>query len=250
MINDLRYNTTWYFDMLEILCQQMLSYIRRSRITTSLEIQRILLECTLRWKYYYIKQLGYHVHNKVMNQEYLSKGVRSIANRNYITLNEDNTVSEGVKVMRDNDISSIIVTNKNTQRPSGIVTERDILYRVIGEDRNPSETALRSIMSHPLVSIYDNTSIKEAISIMRNKHIRRLIVKKTDDSILGITTLRSAVGNIPSQGIDLAEVELPGETPSENIGNLAMIICPYCQTTFEDKEKIDKHMDTVHLLNC
>lgn len=85
---------------------------------------------------------------------------------------------------------------------------------------------------------------------MRNSHIRRLIVKKSDDSILGITILRSAVGNIPSQGIDLAEVELPGETPSENIGKLQMIICPYCQTTFEDKEKIDKHMNTVHLLNC
>ena len=131
-------DTIWYFDMSEILCQQMLSYIRRSRITTLLEIRRILLECTLPWKYYYINQFGYHVHNIMMNQEYLSKGVRSITNRNYITLNEDNTVSEGVKVMRDNDISSIIVTNKNTQRPSGIVTERYILYRVIGEDRNLS----------------------------------------------------------------------------------------------------------------
>ncbi|MGB8035539.1 MAG: CBS domain-containing protein [Nitrososphaeraceae archaeon] len=186
----------------------------------------------------------------MMNQGYLSKDVRSITNRNYITLNEDNTVTEGVKVMCDSDISSIIVANKNTQRPTGIVTERDILYRVIGQDRNPSETTLGSIMSHPLVSIYDNTPIKEAICIMRNRHIRRLIVKKSDDSILGITILRSAVGNIPSQGIDLAEVELPGETPSENIGKLQMIICPYCQTTFEDKEKIDKHMNTVHLLNC
>ena len=45
-------------------------------------------------------------------------------------------------------------------------------------------------------------------------------------------------------GIDLAEVELPGETSSENVGKLAVIICPYCQSTFEDKRKIDKHMDT------
>ena len=185
-----------------------------------------------------------------MNQEYLSRDIKSITDRNYITLNEDNTVSEGVKVMRDSDTSSIIVINKTTQQPVGIITERDILYRAIGEDRNPSETTLRSIMSHPLVSIDGKTSIKEAICIMRNRHMRRLMVKQPDDSILGITTLRSVIGNIPSQGIDLAEVELPGETPSENIGNPAMINCPYCQTTFEDKGKIDKHMDTVHLLNC
>jgi CBS domain-containing protein len=187
----------------------------------------------------------------LLNQEYyLSKDVGSITSRNYITLNEDNTVSEGVKVMRNGDMSSIIITNKSTQQPIGIVTERDMLYRVIGEDKNPSETTLRSIMSHPLVSINDKASVKEAICIMRNRHIRRLLVKKADGSILGISTLRSAIGNIPNQGIDLAEVELPGEIPSENIGNLAVIICPYCQSTFEDKRKIDKHMDTVHLLNC
>jgi CBS domain-containing protein len=99
------------------------------------------------------------------------------------------------------------------------------LYRVIGENRKASETTLRSITSHPLISVDDRTSIKEAICIMRNRHIRRLLVKKQDGSVLGTTTLRSAVGNIPSQGIDLAEVELPGENPSENIGKLAVIIC-------------------------
>jgi signal-transduction protein with cAMP-binding, CBS, and nucleotidyltransferase domain len=175
-----------------------------------------------------------------MNQDYLSKDIRSITNRNYVTLNEDNTVSEGVKVMRDSDTSSIIVTNKTSQQPTGIVTERDILYRVIGEDRNPAETTLRSIMSHPLVSIDDKVSVKEAICIMRNRHMRRVMVKKPDGSILGITTLRSTIGNIPSQGIDLAEVELPGETPTENIEKPAAVICPYCQTSFEDKGKIDR----------
>jgi CBS domain-containing protein len=197
----------------------------------------------------YINQLAHM--STLLNQEYyLSKDVGSIASRNYITLNEDNTVTEGVKLMRNSDTSSIIITNKSTQQPTGVVTERDILYRVIGEDKNPSETTLKSIMSHPLISINDKASIKEAICIMRNKHVRRVLVKKADGVISGITTLRSAIGNIPSQGIDLAELELPGETPSENIGKLAGIICPYCQSTFEDKRKIDKHMDTVHLLNC
>jgi predicted transcriptional regulator len=197
----------------------------------------------------YINQLAHM--STLLNQEYyLSKDVGSIASRNYITLNEDNKVTEGVKLMRNSDTSSIIITNKSTQQPTGVVTERDILYRVIGEDKNPSETTLKSIMSHPLISINDKASIKEAICIMRNKHVRRLLVKKADGGISGITTLRSAIGNIPSQGIDLAELELPGETPSENIGKLALIICPYCQSTFEDKRKIDKHMDTVHLLNC
>ena len=186
----------------------------------------------------------------MMNQEFLAKNITGITSRNYITLNEDNTVSDAVKAMRNGDVSSIIIATKTNQQPIGIVTERDILYRVIGEDRNPSETTLRSIMSRPLVSVSDKTSVKEAICIMRNTHIRRLLVKKQDDSILGMTTLRSAIGNIPSQGIDLAEVELPGESPSGSTGKLAMIVCPYCQSTFKDKEKIDEHINLAHLLNC
>ena len=74
--------------------------------------------------------------------------------------------------MCNGDMSSIIIPNKSTQEPIGIVTERDMLYRVIGEDKNPSETTLRSIMSHPLVSINDKASVKEAICIMRNRDIR------------------------------------------------------------------------------
>jgi CBS domain-containing protein len=92
----------------------------------------------------------------LLNQEYyLSKDVGSIASRNYITLNEDNTVSDGVKLMRNSDTSSIIITNRSTQQPTGIVTERDILYRVIG-----------------------------AICIMRNRYVRRLLVYSASLSLL------------------------------------------------------------------
>ncbi|HET7389857.1 MAG TPA: CBS domain-containing protein, partial [Nitrososphaeraceae archaeon] len=138
---------------------------------------------------------------------YLSKNIRSITTRNYITLNEDNRVSDGVNAMRTADVSSVIIVRKATQRPVGIITERDILYRVTGENKNPGETPLWSIMSRPLISIGDQASVIEAICMMRNRHIRRLIVRQQDGTVLGITTLRSAIGNIPSQGIDLAEVD-------------------------------------------
>jgi predicted transcriptional regulator len=58
----------------------------------------------------YINQLA-HMSTLLNREYYLSKDVGSIASRNYITLNEDNTVSDGVKLMRDSDISSIIITN-------------------------------------------------------------------------------------------------------------------------------------------
>jgi hypothetical protein len=78
---------------------------------------------------------------------------------------------------------------------------------------------------------------------MRNRYIRRLPIKKAG-KIIGIITLKRIIGNIPSQGMDLAEVEVPeGKKGSE-------IICPYCLQKFEDKEKTSKHINDVHLLNC
>jgi hypothetical protein len=44
---------------------------------------------------------------------------------------------------------------------------------------------------------------------MRSKHIRRLAVRNTGGKITGIITLMTVVGNIPSNKVDLAEVELP-----------------------------------------
>ena len=82
---------------------------------------------------------------------------------------------------------------------------------------------------------------------MRSKNIRRLAVQKMKGGeITGIVTLMSLVGNTPSQGIELAEVQLPKELIVEGRG---MIICPYCNSTFESKDEITRHIDESHILN-
>jgi len=180
-----------------------------------------------------------------MNTTYLSQNIANISDRNFTTLDEDNTIEQAVKVMRDKDTSSILVINKHSGEPVGMVTERDILHRVLAESKDPSQTTLKSIMSFPLISVNDGVSVREAITLMRNKHIRRLPVTKMRN-IIGLTTLKSTIGNIPSQGIELAEVELPEYI----VGKQREIICPYCQSRFEDKNKIGEHIDTLHILNC
>lgn len=178
-----------------------------------------------------------------MSVSYLSQNVGSIAERDFTNLDEDKTVAEAVRIMRDKDVSSILVTNKDSKEPISIVTERDLLHRVMAENKDSTNTTLKSIMSSPLISSDEESPIKEGICLMRNKHIRRLPVKKMG-KITGIVTLKTIIGNIPSQGIDLAEVESPKGREKE------IIICPYCQQRFEGKDKIVQHIDNVHLLNC
>jgi CBS domain-containing protein len=177
---------------------------------------------------------------------YLSQKVESIAEKNYVTLSEDTLVGEAAKVMRDKDVLSVlVVTSEKSNEPIGIITERDILYRVLAGNKGPFKVTLKNVMSSPLITIAEEESVKDAVILMRNKHIRRLAVKKAGgNSITGIITLKSIVGNVPSDKVDLAEVELPTNViEREKI----KIICPYCQSQFKDKAEMSKHIDRIHI---
>ena len=177
---------------------------------------------------------------------YLSQKIGSIAEKDYVTLSEDTLVGEAAKVMKDKDVLSVIVTSKNSNEPIGIVTERDILYRLVSENKGPFKVTLKDIMSSPLITIAEEESVKDAVLLMRSKHIRRLVVKNAGGSnnITGTITLMSIVGNVPSDKVDLAEVELPASVIQREG---AKIICPYCQSQFKDRAEISKHIDRIHI---
>lgn len=178
------------------------------------------------------------------SNSYLSLNVESIAEKNYVTLSEDTLVGEAAKVMKDKDVLSVLVTSKNSNEPIGILTERDMLYRVLAKNKGPFKVMLKKIMSSPLITIAEEESVKNAVLLMRGKHIRRLAVKNTGGNITGLITLMSIVGNVPSDKVDLAEVELPSNAIEREA---TKIICPYCQSQFKDKAEISKHIDRIHI---
>lgn len=115
-----------------------------------------------------------------------------------VTLPEDAVIADAVKVMKDSGISSILVrslfSSEDNPLITGIVTERDILYRVIGGNKGPYKTVLKEVMSSPVVTIEKGSSVNEAMVLMRNKKIRRLLVikrEKTRELTLGLVTLMS-----------------------------------------------------------
>lgn len=169
----------------------------------------------------------------------LSKKAIDVAERNIIVLDELTNVAEAAKLMRKNGVMSVLVSD-HTNSIIGIVTEKDILYRVVAENRGPFKTVLSRIMSSPLITIKGEAPLKDAIEVMRKKCIRRLPITK-EEKVIGILTLRSLIGNSSDKAVELAEVELPAE------GVLTGVLCPYCQSRFKDKEELSKHIDRLHL---
>jgi CBS domain-containing protein len=169
-----------------------------------------------------------------------------------VTLPEDSIVYDAVRTMKDRGISSILVRSVSSSEKNplvtGIVTERDILYRVIGGNKGPYKTILRDVMSSPLVTIDEGASVTKAISLMRSLKIRRLLVvrrEKTKEVQLGLVTLMSIIGNVPTESLDLAEIESP--SPGKAVEKVVEIVCPYCESKFENKSDLSKHIDRIHV---
>jgi CBS domain-containing protein len=121
-----------------------------------------------------------------MNLESIS--VSEIMNPIVKTVNEDKNIMSACKTMHKNKIGCvIIVTIAGDETPVGIITERDVMRILSTENPGLLHFALWKLMSKPLVTIEESAPISEAIRIMANKRIRRLVVKK-DKKIIGILT--------------------------------------------------------------
>ena len=85
------------------------------------------------------------------------------------------------------DIGAVIVSDGN--KHYGLVTERDILERVLEASKDPTKTLAKNIMSSPLTTVEYNKSLTDMLKIMHDKQIRRLAVIQEGEAI-GIITER------------------------------------------------------------
>lgn len=150
-----------------------------------------------------------------------------------ISLDQDRTVTEAAKLMREKAIGSVVVTVSGD--PVGIVTERDVLYRVVAVGKDPSRTSLAEVMSKPLHAIAENTTVAEAIAEMARLGVRRLLVKD-QNRIIGIVSQRQVAGSSAEAVAVLPELELARG-----------VRCPYCNSIFDDKAQLSKHIDRIHI---
>ena len=102
-------------------------------------------------------------------------------------MDEAVSVKKAAEVMAQEDISAIIVTVEDKAR--GIVTERDILKRIVAEDKNAKKTKVKEIMSSPLVTIEPTTDLEEAARLMFEKKIKNLPVTH-ENRLIGLINLQ------------------------------------------------------------
>jgi len=97
------------------------------------------------------------------------------------------TVIEAAKIMKKRKIGNVLVVQNN--QPVGILTESDILKKVVAEGKNPSDVLVKDVMSTPILITDPYVSLEEAMKKMTKCNVRRLPVIE-DDKLIGIITLK------------------------------------------------------------
>lgn len=97
------------------------------------------------------------------------------------------SVKKAAEVMAQEGVSAVIVTVE--EKAKGIVTERDILKRIVVEDKNAKKTKVKEIMTSPLVTIEPTTDLEEAARLMFEKKIKNLPVTH-ENHLIGLINLQ------------------------------------------------------------
>ena len=132
--------------------------------------------------------------------------IRDVMSRDVKVVRTDSSVKEVVATMNKFDIGSIVVVAGN--RPVGIITERDILLRVVEACLAPEALTAKQVMSSPVITIDQTASIDEAAELMAKKRVKKLPVMNKE-KLVGIITLTDIVAKVPKMLSILEELLRP-----------------------------------------
>ena len=121
------------------------------------------------------------------------KEVKEIMSRDIVTIAPEASMAEAVGIMGDRHIGSVIVTKYDT--PVGIVTERDLLSKVLALGKDLGEEKVENVMSYPLITIGSTVKIKEAAQMMVQKKGRLAVFDS--GKLVGILTASDLIRSLP-----------------------------------------------------
>jgi CBS domain-containing protein len=166
-------------------------------------------------------------------RESLDRPVSEYMSEHFAKVESEDTVAAASKAMQKSGSTEAIVVKDGN--PLGIVTERDILYKVVAVGSDPSKVKVREVMSSPVQTIEESSKVMDAISQMSRSGLRRLGVTR-NGKLVGLVTQKAMVSGSTHLNVPLPELAVPGQ-----------LSCPYCGASMKSKEELSKHIDQVHL---
>ena len=120
---------------------------------------------------------------------------RDIMTKDVKYIQEDAYISEVVKRMKEENVSSFIVERKDNDDAYGIITRKDIISKVVKTGRSPAHTKVKEIATKPLLVASPGLDIKYVVNLMVMANIRRAPVFD-GKTIIGIVSNSDIIANL------------------------------------------------------
>ncbi|MEM3700566.1 MAG: CBS domain-containing protein [Candidatus Bathyarchaeia archaeon] len=153
--------------------------------------------------------------------------VRDVMSSPVITIEEDAPVNKAAELMEKHGLGCIIVTNKEG-KPLGIITERDLVARVLAKNVKPDSIQTKEVMTSPLITIEPHETINEAARRMSRLNIRRLgVVYK--GQLIGLVSSKDILAVMPELVETIQERALiEGENRAQESAEESTPLAGYC----------------------
>jgi CBS domain-containing protein len=137
--------------------------------------------------------------------------IKDVMTRNVQVVQADAGVMEAARMMKDLDVGPLPVVENG--RVVGLVTDRDLVVRILAEGRDAKTARVREAMSADVISCREEDDVKDAARTMKEKQIRRLMVLDDQKRVAGIVSLADLAidtGDQKMAGKVLEKVSTPG----------------------------------------
>ena len=112
--------------------------------------------------------------------------IHEIMSREIKSIDTEATIIEACKRLYRNKVGSLIVLEEGILK--GIITERDIIAKVVILNKDPNNTTVEEIMSQDVITINQNANVEDAIKLMNSKEIKKIPVISETGNLVGILT--------------------------------------------------------------
>ena len=166
-------------------------------------------------------------------KESLDRPVSAYVSTAYVKVSINDTVAAAASAMRDAHATEALVMG--ARGPSGIVTDRDILFKVVAGGLDPRSTKVGEVMSAPILTVDEATTVGEALLQMSKSAVRRMGVTRKG-AFVGLVTQVNLAGGGLVQQVPLPALAQPGK-----------VSCPYCGESVDGAKELSRHIDRTHL---
>ena len=128
-----------------------------------------------------------------------------ICNREVVIVNRDQTILDAAKLMREYHVGDVVVVEerKGENVPVGILTDRDIVIKILAQDLDAGKVQISDAMSFDLLTALEEDEILETVKRMRGRGVRRIPVVNAQGGLEGIIAVDDLVDLLAEQMADL-----------------------------------------------